>query len=161
MIKNVTTLTPGDFEVFPIWEHDILSGGTDLVKAIEWWPVTNLSLRVVGVRGIGANAEGLWLAITGIDCENAFKNEHLMSASIWSGKGWIHLPRYHDAHFSDDCYDKVATQLGRARKDVFPIRFSLAGLVESSDQKILNQTIEVIPTERRLGQQEIMQLCLS
>lgn len=161
MIRNITALTPVDFGKFPIWEHDVESGGIDLAKAVEQWPVTGLNLRFIGVRGSTRNAGDLWLQVSGIDCENSLKTEHLMSVSIWSGKSWILLPRYHDVHFSEKCYDKAASDLGSKREDVFPIKFSLFGLVDSSDPKIINQTIDVVPNDRRLDQQAIIQLCMS
>ena len=124
--KPVSRLRPSDFKAHPIWRF-VTDDYPD-----ETWALPLLAQRstrftgkIVGTQVSLADGSRRWAILGNIDPDNAEKMEHFLTVSVFLGRRWFHLARYHDFDARDHGPRALAAALGRSVGSVFPIRYDL------------------------------------
>lgn len=148
--KAVEHLTPGDFEVYPVWQF--LRGdarGETHVKPVTRLPVSDLGGKIVGAPVKLANGSAVWGLIGNISPNDPRRTEFFVTLSIERQGQWYPLARYHDYDYERRGPAGLAEFLGLPVDDVFPIEYDvsryLIGDPAATAGKVLREPRERIP----------------
>jgi hypothetical protein len=147
-VKPVEALTVVDLKVAPIWEYTNRDGpGETMVRAVNEFPVRNLSDKLIGAPVRLANGTEMWALIGNVDSRNTRLTEHSLTLSIERGGEWFFLARYHDFDYARRGPDALSQFLGLTVDEIFPISFDLRRYAEG-DESALRATVEKEPREK-------------
>jgi hypothetical protein len=132
--RPVASLREDDLRENPVWEFVSTDEPDETyVHPVEQLPATVLDGRIVGIETQLANGQSVWALLGNVDLHSAVKTSHFLTVSVRVGDGWFHLARYHDFDFDTRGPAALASRLGLASSEVFPIRYDISAWA-SGDQ---------------------------
>jgi hypothetical protein len=148
---KVSELTPASFRGARVWEYtnddETSADGELAVRPVATTPVRDTRNRVLGVDIRLADGSVVPAMLSNLDPHDPTATHHFLTASVWTGERWFHLPRYHDSTYKRDGPAALAAALGRTVVQVFPIAYDVTGIVEG-DTAALSGEIAAEPTDR-------------
>ena len=159
-MKNVTKLSPSDFEAHPIWEYlpEHQNNDETFVVPVQTILVEDLSNRLVACRVQLASEMSMWALLGNIDLTSERMTNHFLTISFRKDKNWFHLARYHDPDYAQRGPIALAKFLGMPGKAIFPISYDLSNCVVGMPNIVRGQ-IDQIPKER-LSRSELIALAV-
>ena len=129
----VTKLRPDDLKVHPIWRFvaDDEPNETYVLPA-RARRVTRLTGKIVGTEVTLADGSRRWALLSNVDSDNPKSLEHFITLSLFVGRGWFHLARYHDIDATRRGPRVLAVALRRPIGKVFPISYDLRPYVRNA-----------------------------
>jgi hypothetical protein len=155
MSARIESLAASDLQTHPVWQ---LEDGGVHVKPVKRWPVESLLGKLVGTRVRLANGSEVWAILGNLSPRNPRSTQHFLTASIERDGKWFALARYHDFDAAARGPEALASFLGLAVADVFPISYDVRRYAKG-DPAALAGTIEREPRER-LNRAEIIALAV-
>ena len=125
--KTVEELLPADFECWPVWQFT-LNRETEsdlLVEPVKSLPVDTLNNRLAGTHIRLANGSLMMAMLGNIDLIDPRKTRHFLTLSLFDGRAWRHLARYHDPDFPTAGPEAFAAAFRLSRSEMFPITYDL------------------------------------
>jgi hypothetical protein len=121
--KPAPELTIEDFQRYPVWEYT----NDDTVDETEVQPVVDLPVRdlenmILGILVGLANGTRVWAVLCGLG-NDARRNEHLLSISIFKDGETIFLSRYWDVDYERRGPEFLSRSLGLSVDEIFPITY--------------------------------------
>jgi hypothetical protein len=158
-MKPVDSLSTEDLRNHSVWQYVGDENGDETkVRPVKRVPVSNLTGKVVGVQVVLANGCSAWALLGNVDSSNPRLTEHFLTLSVERNGRWFHLARYHDFDRDQRGPEKLATFLGLAVADVFPISYDLRPYSKGEASALMG-TILQEPVER-LSRAEIIGLAV-
>jgi len=149
--KPVTRIRPGDLQRHCIWRF-VSSDEPDetWITPLKGATVSSFTGKVVGTKVVFANQISHWAVFSNIDPTNGWLTRHVLTLSVWTGRRWFHLARYHDPDVQEHGPNALAAAFGLSVSDVFPIQYDLrryskvasdclVGVVEATPRKRLTR----------------------
>jgi len=125
--RPVNQLVLADLAAHPVWRfvNDDSRGETS-VRAVRHLPVAELTNHLVATSFALPNGSQVWGLLGNLDLTSAEKTSHFLSLSILSRGRWFHLARYHDLERAGRGPEALASFLGLAVSEVFPLTYDIS-----------------------------------
>src|SRR5215469_1331196 len=158
ILKKLEDLRPDDFRLHPVWEFALDQEHADetLMRPVINLPADHLLTRIVGTKVILADGSEAWGAFENLDPDSGYKTRHLLSTSLFNGREWFTLDRYHDFDRENHGPVALANFLGKTVEDVFPIQYDVTNCCVG-EADALRGVIEGEPKDQ-LTRDEVMDL---
>jgi hypothetical protein len=157
-MKTVDALTEKDLRQHPVWQFvDNPAGDETSVRPIKA-PVSSPDGKLVGAEVSLANGQKKWALIGSIDAKNPALTEHFLTLSLRHDSKWFHVARYHDYDAAQRGPEQLASFLGLAIDDVYPISYDIRAYVKG-DPSSLCRSIPKAPG-KKLTRAEIIALAV-
>jgi hypothetical protein len=158
-MKTVDALTEDDLRQHPVWEFvDDPAGDETSVRPVEALPVSSLAGKVVGTQVLLANGEKIWALVGNVDASNPERTEHFLMLSIRRDSEWFHVARYHDFDAAQRGPDMLASFLGLAIDDVYPISYDIRAYAKGDPSSLCRSVPKEPP--QQLTRAEIIALAV-
>ena len=125
--KPVAALTRADLEAHPVWRF--VRGDAqreDLVRPVRRVPVAKLVGHLVASEVQLASRSHVWGLLGNIDLTNPELTAHFLSLSVLHADRWFHLARYHDPGWVEHGPGALASFLGLAVPQIFPLSYDIS-----------------------------------
>ena len=157
--RPIASLSEGDVRANPVWEF-VSNDEPDesYVRPVEHIPVAGLEGRIIGVEAQLANGQAAWVLLGNVDLHDPWKTAHFLTLSLMVGGHWFHLARYHDFDFDTRGPAALASKLGLATSDVFPIQYDISAWA-LGNQATIRGVVEAQP-RARLSRAELIALAI-
>jgi hypothetical protein len=151
-----------DLEADPVWEYlfDESNDDESNVRPVKKLPVSSLGNRLLGTQVRLHNGKFVWAILENVRLDDPIFTSHFLSLSLWTGKDWFSLARYHDPDFSSRSPDILAAILDTQVGDLFPILYDIRAYCRSGDPSVLQGRVDAVPI-RRLSESELIGLAIS
>jgi hypothetical protein len=159
---RVTDLNPEAFRHAAVWEYtndDSARDGELLVRPVLKRRVRDTRNRVIGTEARLADGTILPAMVGNVDQSDPVATQHFLPLSVWTGRRWFHLARYHDVERKTNGPGALSAALGRRVAEVFPVAYDLTSVV-SGDPAVLRGKIEAKPSTR-LSRAELIALAVT
>jgi hypothetical protein len=124
--KPVEALTLFDLKSYPVWRFvDDDSLPETSVQPVQAFPVADLRGCVVAVELRLASGSSAWGILGNLDLASAERTAHFLALSVLHREHWFHLARYHDPWSAERGPNELASFLGMAVHEVFPLTYDI------------------------------------
>jgi hypothetical protein len=147
--KKVEDLTVSDFKAYPVWEYtnEDEKLGEMAVQPVKKTPVNSLRGRIVGTQVLLANGTKVWASFGNVNARDPRLTQHFLVLSVFKGKGWFTMARYHDFDNIERGPKALAAFLGIQLDEVFPISYDISRFC-IGESSVLVGRIEKEPREK-------------
>ncbi|PQO26521.1 hypothetical protein [Blastopirellula marina] len=137
MKKCFHDLTVSDVQADPIWRFTNENPDDDLeVESVKETHFSNLSGLIIASQVEFADSSKHLALLQNVSLAGQKVNDHFLSLTIEMNGDWFPLARYHDAAIENFGPEQLAAFVGKAVKDVFPIRYDLRETLHSDSMRL-------------------------